>query len=57
MRKPLKATFGLNARIDADTEERRRRLLDQLGCTMGELLDRSLRALEASLPDESKIAA
>jgi hypothetical protein len=44
------------ARIDPDTDKRRRRLQRRLNCTASELIKRALRELEACSEDASSPA-
>jgi len=44
-------TFNFHARIDSDTEERRRRLQMQTGLSAPGLIREALRELERSLPN------
>ena len=55
MRRPAaQPSFNFFARIDPDTDKRRRRLQRQLDCSASELVERALRRLEACPDDASE---
>jgi hypothetical protein len=49
MRKTAQPSYNFFARIDPETDERRRRLQDQLDFSAAELVAEAFRKLEASL--------
>jgi hypothetical protein len=42
-------TVSFAGRVSAEVDARRRRLQERIGCTMTDLVDRALKALERSL--------
>jgi hypothetical protein len=57
MRKPGKPTYNFYARIDGDTDQRRRRLQDLLDCSAGELVHQAFRKFEAQLASDRRPGA
>jgi hypothetical protein len=57
MRKPAKPTYNFYARIDGETDQRRRRLQDLLECSASELVAQAFRKLEAEVAPTSVCAA
>jgi hypothetical protein len=49
--------YNFFARVNAETNERRRRLQSRLNCTAAELVTRALRKLDDSCPDEREHAS
>jgi hypothetical protein len=49
MTRQAQPTFSFASRVPAEVDARRRRLQRRIGCTLLDLLDKALRALERSL--------
>ena len=49
MTRQAQPTISFASRVPAEVDARRRRLQQQIGCTVPDLLDAALRALERSL--------
>jgi len=49
MTRQAQPTVSLASRVPTDVDARRRRLQQQIGCTVPDLLDKALRALERAL--------
>lgn len=49
MHKPAKPTYSFYARIDRETDERRRRLQELMRCSASDLVQQAFRNLEARI--------
>jgi hypothetical protein len=49
MARQAQPTISFASRVPSEVDARRRRLQRQMGCTVPDLLDKALRALEGSL--------
>jgi hypothetical protein len=54
MPQPAKPSVAIAARVSCETDARRRRLQEQLQCTVPDLIDRALLALERQTDTSSK---
>jgi hypothetical protein len=52
-----KATYSFYARIDQETDQRRRRLQELLGCSASELVEKAFRKLESCADSPSQQAS
>lgn len=55
MARQAQPTISFASRVPSEVDARRRRLQRQMGCTVPDLLDKALRALEGSLNSAANV--